>query len=213
MKNKCVLVLAFLIGNFVFAQKSFQKSRIVLGLNWDLGIYKTEAFLNDLPSLKEDDAAVSSITGIWGEYGVNNWLGVGLRIARSRYFAEKDTLTNTVPNTSSNDIGLQLSLHPIKTKKFDLPIIIVLGSSGFKRDSKDAINSLATDRGTFYNLAVNPRFFFGEKARFGMNVKLGLAGYTYNSIDISNNITSFEDVYTLTGRGANFMFGFQYNLK
>ena len=213
MKIKILLLLFLCLSSVLFSQKSFEKSRIVAGVNWDLGVYKTEAYLNDFPTIKDDDGAVSSITSVWGEYGVTNWLGIGLKIARSKYFTEKDSVTNIQPTAASNDIGLQLSFHPVRTKKFDLPLVIVLGSSGFKRKSNDVTNTMASDVGTFYNLSINPRLFFGEKARFGMNLKIGLAGYTYNSMDISDNHNSLSNVYTLTGKGVNFMFGFQYNIK
>jgi hypothetical protein len=211
--KKIITGLVFILFAYDVAGQSFAKKRIVGGLNFDIGTYNTIYWLNDFPETKEEDRAGSKIVSLWGEYGLANWLGIGLKIAGSNYFVSKDSLTGITPSVRSTDIGLQLSWHIVKSTKFDLPLTLVVGSSSFKEDFKTSDHATLKDNGSFSNIVINPRFFFGSKAKFGVNLKLGWATYAYKSMDLKNDNNNFVDYFTLKSSGANFGIGIQYSFR
>jgi hypothetical protein len=144
------------------------------------------------------------------EYGVTNWLGVGARFAYSDYFEEKDSITGIKAQFTSIDAGLALNFHLVKSKRFDMPISVNFGYSSFKYLSNDTKGSKGKDNGLNYGISLLPRIYFGDHV--GMFFNLGYAGYTYPSIQFSDNTDSnLNDEndwkYKLKGSGANLGIG------
>ncbi len=177
------------------------------------------------------DAAASTIFGLNGEYGVSNWLGVGLRFAYSNYFEETeyDTVytfpTKTVysykPKVRAIDFGVNVNFHLVKGKRFDMPICLTLGYSNFKYmrnnpdtdpGSYDNSGEGGKDNGLNYGILLCPKIYFGKAQHVGLAFHVGYMGYTYPSILFSNNADSnLNDEnnwkYKLKGNGFNIGIG------
>lgn len=242
MKKITLIVLVFcLTGMTLKAQdKSFQKGNIIVDLGIGFAYYGTKlhneydqeywtgsSFATKRIIEDTTDAAASVIYPLSLEYGVTNWLGVGARFGFSNYIegTENDTINGVAysykPKVTSMDIGLLLNFHLIKTKRFDMPIELLVGYSKFKylannpnsnpAGSPDNGNLTGKDNGMNYGIAVVPRLYFGD--HFGMFINAGYMGYAYRSVSFSNN--SDSDVnndnnqkFRLKGNGFNMGIGF-----
>ncbi|MES2140151.1 MAG: hypothetical protein V4511_10630 [Bacteroidota bacterium] len=200
-------------------KKAFHKGAVVVDLGIGVSVYKTD--LEDAYNgqvwngtsftttrIKKDTSDVSgaSVYPLTIEYGLKNWLGVTTRIAYSRYFSEKDSVSGIKVGIRGIDAGLGLNLHLIKTNRFDMPIGITLGYSNFMLDSKDSLNSIAKDNGFNYGFAAVPRFYFGE--HIGLSINAGYMVYSFPSILFSNkndsNINNNTDrIFKLKASGVN----------
>lgn len=211
--------------------KAFDKGTIVISGGVGLGIYKTKTHSEQTygsVTFKDDttDAAASVIYPITAEYGVTNWLGVGARFGFSNYFEEKenDTINGVAysyqPKYTAVDLDLVLNFHLVKTKRFDMPVSLIIGYSKFKLvqnnpntnpiGSPDNGGFRAKDNGTHYGIMVTPRIYFTD--HFGMYFNAGYLGYSYNSLSFSNNSDSnLNDTYnwkfSLKGNGLNLGLG------
>jgi len=200
-------------------KKAFHKGAVVVDLGIGVSVYKTDledAYNSQVwngssfttTRIKKDTTDVSGATvyPLTVEYGLKNWLGVAGRVAYSKYFSEKDSLSGIKVGVRGIDAGLILNLHLIKTNRFDMPIGISLGYSNFKLDSKDSLNSMATDNGINYGFAAVPRFYFGE--HIGLSINLGYTVHTYPSVLFSNmndsNLNNDNDrIFKLKSSGGN----------
>ncbi|MBC7863891.1 MAG: hypothetical protein IAF38_13025 [Bacteroidia bacterium] len=211
MKKSIVAIIAILVCSSVFAQEP-DSSIIVGGLNVDFGVYATESYDKTLHTT-DDDGAASRITSIWGEYIIKRRLGVGLKLAGANYVTTRDSFSNTIPTAKSFDIGLTVNYYLVSRKKFSLPIGITFGTSSFTYSNNWTDHGTAKDRGTFLNIGIYPRIYFGKKKKFGMNFKLAFASYAYNSMDFKSDFFTLNDAQTLKGKGVNIGFGLQYRIK
>lgn len=211
--------IVLLINTSSAQKKAFHKGAVIIDLGVGVSIYNTQ--LTDeynnrvwngssfsTVRIKKDTSNPSgaAVYPITVEYGLKNWLGVAARVAYSKYFSEKDSLSGLEVGVRGIDAGLILNLHLIKTNRFDIPIGISVGYSNFKLDSKDSLNSMATDNGLNYGFAAVPRFYFGE--HIGLSVNLGYTVHTYPSILFSNindsNLNNDNDrVFKLKSSGGN----------
>ncbi|MBL0329145.1 MAG: hypothetical protein IPP64_06950 [Bacteroidetes bacterium] len=172
------------------------------------------------------DGAASTIYVLNGEYGVTDWLGVGVRFGYSNYFeqTEHDTILGTAyaykPKVRSIDFGVNVNFHLVKTKRFDMPICLTMGYSNFKYWQNnpnsnppglaDNGNAMGKDNGLNYGIMLVPRIYFGDHV--GMFFNIGYMGYNYPSIAFSNNSDSDLNnddnwEYKLKGNGFNLGIG------
>jgi hypothetical protein len=216
MKKVLLTIAAIAVFMNVNAQdKAFQKGNVCVGLGIGLGIYGTqihsEATYGGV-TVEDDttDGAIAAIFPLTVEYGVTNWLGIGGRFAYSNYFTEKDSITGYKQKTTGMDADLMLNFHLIKSRRFDMPIVVTVGYSNLKIQSNDPWNSMAKDDGLNFGLALNPRIYFGD--HIGMFFNVGYAGFNYNSLQYSNDLDSnLNDTNNyklqLKGNGANLGLG------
>lgn len=213
------VAIVLLITTSKAQKKAFHKGAVVVDLGIGISVYKTD--LEDAYNgqvwngtsftttrIKKDTSDVSGATvyPLNIEFGLKNWLGIGARVAYSKYFSEKDSLSGIKIGVRGIDAGLALNLHLIKTNRFDMPIGVTIGYSNFMIDSKDSLNSIAKDNGLNYGVVVVPRFYFGE--HIGLSINAGYMVYSYPSILFSNkndsNINNNNDrVFKLKASGVN----------
>jgi hypothetical protein len=203
-----VLFIAVLTTMNAQDSVSFRQKSVVVSLNYDLGIYATENHDKKQDTTINDGAGNHNFT-LSAEFGLLKWLGVGARVGGATYITSADSATGARGTASSLDFGILVNAHVIRTKKFDLPIGIALGKSDFKYQTNTVDNGEARDFGSYFKVYVNPRIYFGEKARFGINFNLAYATMSYKSIDLQNNSTKEEDRISLKGKGINIGMGFQ----
>lgn len=207
LKEKIVAV-AMLVSMSSLGQ-SFEKGKIIAGLNYDFSIYSTESY-DKQTRVTETDGAAANIFSGWGEYALTDRLGAGLRLAGFSYIVEPDSATGIRPKGRSFDYGLFVNYHLVKKTRFDLPLGLSFGGSGFKYQSNLPDNGIAKDHGIFINAGLNPRIYFGK---FGINFKLAYAMFIYNSVDFSTNAMVENNSISFKGKGANIGLGFQYRIN
>lgn len=217
MKKITLVALVFCTSiSAIYAQdKAFEKGNFTASLGIGVALYKTKIHTEyNSSSIKTEndttDGAASVVYPVCIEYGVANWLGIGARFGYSNYFEETDSISGRKPKVTGLDLDLVFNLHLVKTKRFDMPISLIIGYSKFKYLSNDALNSMAVDNGLNYGVMLNPRIYFGD--HFGMYFNAGYMGYSYNSLQFSNDIDSdINDnnkwVYGIKGNGFNIGLG------
>ncbi len=214
MKKVTLFVLVFCtsFSGLKAQDKSFQKGDITVGLGIGVAIYGTkihEEYNSQIWNgsgistvrIANDttDGAASTIIPVSVEYGLSNWFGLGARFGYSKYFANADSTNNNIkPTVRGLDLDLVLNFHLVKTKRFDMPISLIVGYSNFNYKANnpnsnptplpDNGNSMAKDNGLNYGIALVPRIYFGSHV--GMFFNVGYMGYNYGSITFSNNSDS-----------------------
>ncbi|MGQ0829064.1 MAG: hypothetical protein ACT4ON_11805 [Bacteroidota bacterium] len=211
--KKITLLIAGIIflANTVKAQKAFEKGTIAVDLGIGIAVYGTKLHSQTTSGNKTyesdtTDGAVSVIYPLAIEYGVSNWLGIGARFAYSSYFEERDSITGEKASVRGIDADIVLNFHLIKTKRFDLPIGLIVGYSNFNFKFNDPSNTVGKDDGMNYGIMLTPRIYFGD--HIGIFFNLGYLGYTYPNIQFSSNTDpNINDnnnwVFKLKGNGGN----------
>ena len=244
------IFLSFLLTTFSLSlltaqeDKAFHKGSITVDPSIGFAIYKTkshsehdEDYWNGTSVVSKrvvqdtTDGAGSTIYGLNGEYGVTDWLGVGVRFAYSHYIQE--TQHDTVlfptgvetfsykPKARSVDFGINVNFHLVKGKRFDMPICLTFGYSNFKLSnnnpdtdpsSYDNSGSVGKDNGMNYGILLMPKIYFGKTQHVGLAFHIGYMGYKYPSLQFSNNGDSnLNDnnnwKFRLNGNGFNIGIG------
>ncbi len=248
------ITLLFLLGAFnlvdLAAQddKAFHKGTITVDPTVGFAIYKTKIHSERdedywtgtsiaTRRVVEDttDAALSTIYGLSGEYGVTDWLGIGLRFAYSNYFEEKQTDTVLFPTgvqyfsykskVRAVDLGINVNFHLVKGKRFDMPICLTVGYSNFKLSennpdtdpsSYDNSGAVAKDNGLNYGIHLMPKIYFGKEQHVGLAFHVGYMGYNYPSFNFSNNFDSNlneNDNWEFKLKGNGFNMGIGLSVK
>jgi hypothetical protein len=227
MKMKKIAITLFavlLVAADASAQKAFEKGNFIIGLGAGISGYATKShFEYDMTvwngsgistiRMTEDttDGAVAKVFPLSLEYGVTNWLGIGLRGSYHSFFTAADsTNSNVLPKVKSFDGDLVIGLHFVKTKRFDMPLNISAGISSFSYRSNDPNDNTAKDVGTTFGVELNPRIYFGD--HIGMYFNVGYASVSYRSMTFSNssdpNLNDTDNrIYQLKGSGLNLGLG------
>lgn len=228
MKKIALLVIAFTTAALAgkAQDKAFKKGDMSMELGTGFGIYGTyghQEYDQDVAtwngtsvvvtkervSQNHHDGAVSAIYPITYQYGVTNWLGIGGRVAFSKYYGE-DSVTHVKPTSRAIDVDAFADFHLVKSRHFDMPIRVTGGYSHFYYDSNDMLENTAKGGGANFGIALIPRIYFGN--HIGIYFNVGYASYVYPNLKFSNNNDSnLNDnnnmTYKLTGSGLNMGIG------
>ncbi len=207
MKTITIILISLIsLNNGLKAQvKAFEKGKVSIDLGIGFGYYGTKiseaknetvysfgpgGLTSKIERTSEDttDAAASTVIPLTIEYGITNWLGIGVRGAYSNYFEGKDSATNTRPTVKGIDADLLISLHFIKTKRFDMPLTFIGGYSNFSYSRNDSLETKAKDNGLSYGLALVPRIYFNNYV--GLYFNVAYKGYYYPSLLYSDKTDS-----------------------
>ena len=205
-----LIVLVFVCLSFVsLGQKSFSKGSIVIDLNANLGIYNTVAqdSVGRAEGTKETDKAVPYAFALGFEYGVLDFLSVGIKGQLSTYLQGSDSTGKPRPTVKGSDIVLVVNSHLVRTKRFDLVFGGNFGYSNLKFKSNDANGSMAKGGGVAYDIHLTPRLYFSKN--FGMFSSLAYAGVSYKKLKFSDNVRKYTETVSLKGSGVNCALGFQ----
>ncbi|MGZ3883988.1 MAG: hypothetical protein ACXVPQ_13415 [Bacteroidia bacterium] len=210
MKKAIVLFLISCCVSGFSQTLSFQKKSVVIDLNANLGIYNTTS--QDSTSRaqgkpKHDKGAPYGFA-LGVEYGVLDWLGIGLKGQTISYISTtKDSATGLTPSIKANDIALVVNAHLVRKKKFDLVFGGNIGYSHMTFRANDTQSGVAKGGGVTYDLHLIPRLYFGK--HFGMYFSLSYAGYSYGKLSLSDKDRQYTDKIKLTASGVNYALGFQ----
>ncbi len=215
-KINLLLIAISIISLTTFAQeKAFQKGKITISVGAGFGVYGTKSYTqwdsvyggsSYKATRTKNDGAASGIYPINLEYGITNWLGIGARFGFSKY-AVSDTV-KLKPTVTGWDGDLNLFLHFVKTKRFDMPVQLTAGYSSFKYLSNDLNGSMAKGGGINYAISLVPRIYFGN--HIGMYFNLGYAGYNYPNLILSDNKNTLNNLnytFKLKANGVNLGLG------
>ncbi len=208
MKKILSLIIVCLAFNGL-SQVSFSKKAFVVDLNANFGIYNTKAqdSTQRAKGHVNEDKAVPYGFALGLEYGVLNWLGIGLKGQAITYLTSKDSVSGLTPSVKSKDIALVVNAHLLRKKRFDLVFGGDLGYSGIKFETHDNKLTVAKGGGLMYDLHLTPRLYFGN--HFGMFFNLAYAGYGYNKLKVSDNVRTYTDHINLKASGVSYAIGFQ----
>ena len=206
-KLLCILLAGMALNSF--SQKSFSKGSIVIDLNANLGIYNTVAqdSSDRAEGIKQTDKAVPYAFALGVEYGVLNFLSVGIKGQTATYLQGSDSTGKPRPTVKGNDIVLVVNSHLVRTKRFDLVFGGNFGYSNFKFKANDSKASMAKGGGIAYDLHLTPRLYFSKN--FGMFFSLSYAGVGYNKLKFSDNVRKYTETVSIKASGVNYALGFQ----
>ena len=198
--------LLFVMLSAPLFSQSFYKGALVSDINLGVDIYSVQyhyQLKNSTLSTDKKSGAASSNFNLGLEYGVTNWLGIGLRGKFDNYYAKYDSTTRSKPTVKGAEISLLVNAHVIRSKHFDLPIGIDLGYSHLNFFQNDLANNQIYGNGSIFNLHLNPRVYFG---RFGFNLNMAFPFITYKNMT-SNNAT-FNQYVLANWKASGFSLGF-----
>lgn len=187
-------------------ERCFHKNAKVISLGANVGIvnYTSKELSNGKTS---GNLAANSQYYLQFEYGLFNWLGVGIKGQYCNYVTQKDTATNTVPQVTSIDLSAVINAHILRTKHCDLLTGFNFGYSSFTYDVRNTNGSTAYGGGLMYDIHFQSRFYFGK--HFGIFLNLAYAGYSYPSLTLKDNQNTYNEQLKLGGGGMTFGAGLQ----
>ena len=189
---KRFLFLLLFLPHAGFAQ-SFERGDLIFSAGIDLGVYSTEGF-NPADTIKNTDAAVSTIIPLGLEFGLTNHLGIGFQVRPNSYASNKDS--SSAKNT---DFSLMLNYHFLRSRFFNMQIGLKYGFSKFNYTNKiDQGEFNAT--GGHFQADLGANFFPGK--HIGFNVHAGYNYLRYNNGKIEDILGNKSD-YELYLNGAN----------
>jgi len=205
MKKILLLAISVVFLQQVNAQ-SFQRGSIVLGLNYGLDGYKIqEHYINKTTGGSHDTTGGAAATNwnLGAEYGLFNWLGVGIQLKLDNYFHD---------TTTSNDIGFEagliVNLHVIRAQHFNLVAGFDFGLSNLTINYVTD-NNQVYGTGPWFDFHITPRFYFG---RFGLNLNLYFPSINY--ANLTSNVATFNQYIAASwkGNGYGLTGGIQYRI-
>ncbi len=203
-----ILLIAFAFSGF--SQISFEQKSKVIDINANFGVYNTVGSdsTDRANGRVHNDKGAPYGFALGFEYGVLNWLGVGLKGQTCTYLTSQDTVTKTRPTGKANDIMLVLNAHLLRKKHFDLLTGFDLGYSGFKYSNNDVKHGVAKGGGFVWNFHVQPRLYFGK--HFGMYMNISYISYAYPKLKLKDDDRSYTDRLKFKASGINVGIGFQF---
>ena len=212
MKKLLVLLASVVIMQQANAQ-SFQRGTIVASLDWGIdvySVYQTYSLYNvpNSTSTKTDNAA-SHNWNLSGEYGVLNWLGLGLQFKFDTYYTGKDTNTGYTATANGVEIGLIANAHIIRHQHFDLLGGMNIGYSHLTYNANDGYNDQIYGDGSWVDFHATMRIYFGK---FGANLSFYSPIITYASLTSNNSGLGLgtQVLASWKGTGGGLNLGIQY---
>ncbi len=191
---------------------SFYKGALVLSADASFEAYSVNENYNIIGisnKLFSATAKINTTTSAGGsfEFGLFNWLGVGLQSTYNSYNLSKDSSGST-PKATSFAIGGLANIHIIRFKHLD----IMLGgnfSLAFLHYT-DNIGNVQLATGSSEDLHITARYYFG---RFGFNASASLPFTNYPKFSNNSNLTVGENILdTWKASGGAFSIGIQYRI-
>jgi hypothetical protein len=209
--KKIILVLLAFTALQINAQ-SFYKGALVADLAYGFDIYSVkshQAYKYNPPAPHDTtDGAASTAPSLGLEYGVLNWLGIGIRGKYDTYVTSKDKTTGIKPTANGGEIGLTVNFHAVRKDVFNLVGGFDVGYSNFVYRSNDIVGTEAYGGGSWFNIHITPRFYFG---RFGISTSINIPFINYPSLTTSNhNINNYITEWSWKATGFGMNFGIQY---
>jgi hypothetical protein len=151
--------------------------------------------------------AGSKSFGLGVEYGVLNWLGLGLCGKFDNYVTSKDAVTGTQPTAGGGQLGAIINFHVLRKEHFNLVLGINGGYSHLTYKTNDYWGTEVYGDGSWMRFSITPRYYFG---RFGIEASLNFPTINYPNMTTSSKTLNNYIVSSWKGSGTGFYFGIQY---
>jgi hypothetical protein len=196
------------------AQNSFHLGSIVLDLNTGLELYNSTNVYSLTRNGQNSDTTISdkaanSNFSFGAEVGIGRFVGLGLRGKGSSFFRTLDAVTNARADIYATDLVLQINLHPLPLKKFDLVIGGEMGVSKLKMNVDDIAQTLVTGKGGIFSVYLNPRFYMH---RLGFNFRAGLPVFNYKKLEYTTRDPSNYLLSQWKANGISLSLGVQFRI-
>lgn len=212
MKKISVILLFTALTIQAYSQKSFSGGSLIFSANYGIdGNIANQHYINPPENGGQtlNGTAPSSNLSIGAEYGLLNWLGLGIIGRFDNYYPESNDVTHTTPSAGAVDLGGTVNLHILRMTHADILGGFDWGVSQFTYNVNDGLNTKAYGNGHWSDIHATARLYFG---RLGFNLTLYVPTMTYNSLQ--NNSTQpgqyIVNYWKSTGYGASV--GLQYKL-
>jgi len=207
-----ILLAAVFSASVIWAQATFYRGAFVasenFGADWDM----INIHFRALPENTSQNLSVKSLASGFNfraEYGLSDFIGVGLVGAIDNYYLNENQYTKTVPYVSDENIKATLNLHFITTRPIDLYGGIDYGISQLDYLMKDASNTIIMGYGTCGNIHATGCWHFGQ---VGLNLSMFASMINYN--DLRSTLTPSGEyiINQLKTMGYGASIGIQYNV-
>jgi hypothetical protein len=191
--------------------KAFKEGDFVIDAGANFAYYNNTSTPNSGPGagVPKNDKMAGGVYAAGLEYGLFNWLGIGIKVRYDDYITSKDSITHLRPSVTGYDVLVNANLHVIKTKHLDIPIGLGYGYSGIQYNvPQDTLARNLKGQGAIFDVHMDPRLYFGE--HFGINFHVAYTYFGYPSVIYNDNKngTSVNTTH-LTATGLNLGIGLQ----
>jgi len=208
--KKLLLILA-VFGVTQLSAQSFYKGALVADLTTGVDIYvvKYHYALRSNTSIDTTvtDGAGSKSQTLGLEYGVLDWLGLGLRGKIDNYYTDKDKITGIKPSVKGFEVGALIDFHIARKEHFNFVTGFEVGYSNLLYKTNDPWGTEIYGSGSWFNFHITPRYYFG---RFGLEINLNVPIINYPNLTTSSKTINSYIVSSWKATGFGMNFGIQY---
>jgi hypothetical protein len=209
MKKLFVCTGFFILSSSFFIRTSaqtFQFGTLTVQANYGLEVYTVAQHSANTYSNQSKDttsgAACGSLT-VGGEFGVTNWLGLGLNFKLDSYLHNSN-----VTQANGFESGICANAHFLRCCHLDMFGGINAGYSNLTLSFNDVENYQIYGSGTWFDLHGTIRVYFG---RFGFNGTFYVPFINYPELTSNSNTFNEYILDSWKAHGFGFSFGFQYH--
>jgi len=216
--KKLVVITLFTLSSSLFTlcgAQSFQAGSLIAYGSFGLDILHT-SYTQTIQYLGANVGKTQTNTGgaatstpqLGAEFGVTNWLGLGLAGQFDEYIHGKNDTNSGVSSALAFEIGAIINFHIIRHTHFDLLAGFNIGYSNLTITSNNGTNDQIYGSGTWFDVHLTTRIYVGK---FGFNITLVFPNMNYPKL--TSNVTTYNE-YVLSSfklSGTGFNAGVQYH--
>jgi hypothetical protein len=208
--RKLFIVFSLCCFHFsLLSAQTFQRGSLIISLDYGFDIYSTqlhEVDNNNLTFQNKTSGAASTNLNLGGEFGVTNWLGLGLQGKVDDYIRGKDS--GGVASAYGFEIGAIVNFHIVRHLHFDLLAGLDLGYSNLTITSNDGYNDQVYGSGSWFDLHFTARVYIG-KFGFGATLYFPIINYP----NLTSNNAGFNEyvIASFKAHGEGVNLGIQYH--
>lgn len=192
--------------------QTFQTGSLITSISYGFDVYRIqeneiETYTTPAYSQNVTGGAACGNLNVGGEFGVTNWLGLGLQFKLDSYL-HKDTGTTGIEQANGFEYGIVVNFHIVRHLHFDLLGGLNLGGSSLTLTSNDGFNDQVYGKGSWFDIHFTARIYFGK---FGVSATLYFPTINYPNLTSNNSTfnTYVIDSWKAQGEGLNI--GIQYH--
>ncbi len=214
--KKIIAVSLLALSSSLFtisSAQSFQKGSLVAYGSFGIDVLRTSYtqsidFYGFKNTQSSTGSAATSNPQIGAEYGVTNWLGLGLAGQFDEYIHGKNDTNSGVSTAVAFEFGAIINFHIIRHTHFDLLAGFNAGYSNLTITSSNGTNDQIYGSGSWFDFHITSRIYI---SRFGFNITLVFPNMNYPNLtsNVSNYNQYILSSFKLSGEGINV--GVQYH--
>ncbi|HTA26482.1 MAG TPA: hypothetical protein VK809_01745 [Bacteroidia bacterium] len=202
-----VSILGFSFFNPCSAQ-TFQSGSLIVSLTYGFDIYSTQYnqvnnYLSPPQTISSTGGAASGNVNLGAEFGVTNWLGLGLQGKFDSYLHKSN-----FQSANGGEYGILINFHIIRHLHFDLLGGFDVGGSQLTLTSNDGTNDQVYGSGSWFDIHFTSRVYIGK---FGFSATLYFPSINYSNL--TSNVSGYNEfvIASLKAHGEGLNFGVQYH--